>query len=116
LQKVDSLRMVKEYTAKYGGSATDVNADVAEAYAVGQVLAQAVKATHGFDQQKIIRYLKSGVTLNSVQGPVKFDNLGENLAQKTLTFQWQKAKLVQVIPTTTAGSVKPQYPKPAWGS
>ncbi len=114
-KKSDSEKMVKEYVAKYGGNASGVNADVAEAYSVGQVLAQAVNATHGFDQQKIIKYLKSGVTLNSVQGPVKFDNLGENLAQKTLTFQWQSGKLVQAIPTNSAGSVPPLYPKPAWG-
>lgn len=113
-KKSDSMTMVKEYIAKYGGGASGVNADVAEAYSVGQVLAQAVKATHGFNQAKIISYLKSGVTLNSVQGPVKFDKLGENMAQKTLTFQWQNGKLLQVIPTSTAGSSAPQYPKPAW--
>jgi branched-chain amino acid transport system substrate-binding protein len=113
-KKSDSETMVKEYVAKYGGTPSDVNADIAEGYAVGQVLAQAVKATHGFDQQKIIQYLKSGVTLNSVQGPVKFDSLGENLAQQTLTFQWQNGKLDQVIPTKTAGSIAPTYPKPAW--
>ena len=113
-KKADSKQMVKEYIAKYGGDASGVNADVAEAYAVGQVLAQAVQATHGFDEQKIISYLKSGVTLNSVQGPVKFDSLGENTAQKTLTFQWQNGNLVQSIPTSTAGSTPPQYPKPVW--
>jgi branched-chain amino acid transport system substrate-binding protein len=113
-KKADSEQMVNEYIAKYGGTASEVNSDVAEAYSVGQVLAQAVAATHGFDQQKIISYLKSGVTLNSVQGPVKFDSLGENTAQKTLTFQWQNGTLVQTIPTSTAGSVKPIYPKPAW--
>ncbi len=112
-KKSDSEKMVKEYVAKYGGTASDVNADIAEGYSVGQVLAQAVEATHGFDQQKIIKYLKSGVTLNSVQGPVKFDNLGENLAQQTLTFQWQNGTLNQVIPTKTAGSTAPTYPKPA---
>ena len=53
------------------------------------------------------------MTLNSVQGPVKFDKLGENLAQQTQTFQWQGSKLLQVIPTTK-GSSKPLYPKPAW--
>jgi len=106
--------MVKEYIAKYGGTASGVNADVAEAYSVGQVLAQAVNATHGFDQKKIISYLKSGVTLNSVQGPVKFDKLGENVALKTLTFQWQNGKVVQVLPVGGAGTVKPQYPKPGW--
>ena len=113
-KKADSQQMVQEYIAKYGGTPSDINADVAEAYSVGQVLAQAVQATHGFDQQKIIAYLKSGVTLNSVQGPVKFDSLGENTAQKTLTFQWQNGSLVQTIPTTAAGSSKPIYPKPAW--
>lgn len=113
-KKADSQQMVKEYIAKYGGTPSDINADVAEGYSVGQVLAQAVAATKGFDQQKIIAYLKSGVTLDSVQGPVKFDSLGENLAQKTQTFQWQNSKLVQTIPTSTPGSTAPQYPKPAW--
>jgi len=113
-KKADSEQMVKEYIAKYGGTASDVNADVAEAYSVGQVLAQAVQATHGFNQSKILSYLKSGVTLNSVQGPVKFDSLGENTAQTTLTFQWQNGNLVQSIPTATAGSTPPLYPKPAW--
>jgi branched-chain amino acid transport system substrate-binding protein len=113
-KKADSQQMVKEYIAQYGGNASGVNADVAEAYSVGQVLAQAVQATHGFDQQKIVSYLKSGGTLNSVQGPVKFDSLGENTAQKTLTFQWQNGTLVQSIPTSTAGATPPVYPKPAW--
>jgi branched-chain amino acid transport system substrate-binding protein len=113
-QKADSEQMVKEYVAKYGGNASEVNADVAEAYSVGQVVAQAVQATGGFDNSKIISYLHSGVSLNSVQGPVKFNSLGENTAATTLTFQWQNGNLVQAIPTTTAGSKPPQYPKPAW--
>src|ERR1700722_15120120 len=66
-KKADSQKMVAEYVKKYGGSASTVNADVAEAYSVGQVLTQAVKATHGFDQPKIIKYLKSGVTAKSLQ-------------------------------------------------
>ena len=41
--KADSKQMVKEYIAKYGGTASGVNADVAEAYSVGQVLTQAVR-------------------------------------------------------------------------
>jgi branched-chain amino acid transport system substrate-binding protein len=113
-KKADSQKMVQEYIAKYGGTPSGVNADVAEAYSVGQALTQAVNATHGFDQQKIINYLHSGVTLNSVQGPVKFDSLGENLAQKTLTFQWQNSALVQSIPTALPASHSPQYPKPNW--
>jgi branched-chain amino acid transport system substrate-binding protein len=113
-KKADSQKMVQEYIAKYGGTPSGVNADVAEAYSVGQVLAQAVQATHSFNQQKILSYLHSGVTMNSVQGSVKFDSLGENLAEKTLTFQWQNAALVQTIPTALPQSTMPIYPKPAW--
>src|SRR5436305_4142008 len=43
-QKADSQKMVKEYIAQYGGTPSDVNADVAEAYSVGQVMTQAVNA------------------------------------------------------------------------
>jgi branched-chain amino acid transport system substrate-binding protein len=113
-KKADSQQMVQEYIAKYGGTPSDINADVAEAYSVGQVIAQAVTATHSFDNAKIIAYLHSGVTLDSVQGPVKFDSLGENTAQQTLTFQWQNGNLVQAIPTSVAGSTAPLFPKPAW--
>jgi branched-chain amino acid transport system substrate-binding protein len=114
VQKADSLAMVKEYIAKYGGTPSDVNADVAEAYAVGQVVAQAVQATKSLSNQKITAYLHSGATMDSVLGPVKFDSLGENTAGKTLTFQWQKDKLVQTLPAGTPGVHPPLYPKPAW--
>jgi branched-chain amino acid transport system substrate-binding protein len=115
-RKPDSEQMVKEYVAKYGGTPTEVNADVAEAYSVGQVMTQAVNATHSFNNTKITAYLHSGVTFDSVQGPVKFNTLGENTAQKTLTFQWQSGVLTQTLPSSTSGSHPPTYPKPAWGS
>ena len=54
--------------AKYGGSPSDVNADVAEAYSVGQIVAQAVAATHSLDNSKIIAYLHSRVTLTASRG------------------------------------------------
>jgi branched-chain amino acid transport system substrate-binding protein len=113
-KKADSEQMVKEYIAKYGGTPSTVNSDVAEAYSVGQVLAQAVNATKGFDNAKITKYLQSGVTLDSVQGPVKFNSLGENTAQKPLTFQWQNGTLLQTLPTAAAGSKAPLMPKPAF--
>ncbi len=111
-----SEKMVSEYVAKYGGTPADVNADVAEAYSVGQAVAQAVAATHSLDNAKIISYLHSGVTLNSVQGPVKFDAKGENGAAAAFVFQWQKGNQVQVLPTGASGSKPPTYPKPNWGS
>ena len=111
-----SQQMVNEYVAKYGGKPSDVGADVAEAYSVGQIVAQAVAATHSLDNAKIISYLHSGVTLNSVQGPVKFDSKGENGAAAAFVFQWQNGNQVQVLPVGASGSKPPVYPKPNWGS
>jgi branched-chain amino acid transport system substrate-binding protein len=111
-----SRAMVAQYVKKYGGSASDVNADVAEAYSVGEVTAQAVKATHSTDGAKIIAYLHSNVTLASVQGPVKFNSLGENTKAIAFIFQWQNGKFVQVLPVGATGSVPILYPKPNWTS
>jgi branched-chain amino acid transport system substrate-binding protein len=108
-----SQQMVKEYVSIYGGSASDVNSDVAEAYSVGQVVAQAVQATHGTNNAKIIAYLHSGVTLSSVQGPVKFDALGENGVALAYIFQWQKGTFDQVLPLGSS-PVQPLLTKPAW--
>jgi branched-chain amino acid transport system substrate-binding protein len=112
-----SQKMVSEYVAQYGGSAAGVNADVAEAYAVGQVVQQAITATGAVDNAKIISYLHSGVTLNSVQGAVKFDSLGENGSAAAFIFQWQKkgTSFVQVLPTGAAGTV-PIVAKAPWSS
>jgi len=113
-KNAQSESMVAEYISKYGGNASDVNSDVAEAYGVGQVAAQAVKATGGTDQAKIISYLHSGVTLSSVQGPVKFDSLGANTKPVLFVFQWQNGTYAQVLPAGVPGSGKIQYPKPDW--
>ena len=111
-----SRQMVKEYVAQYGGTTSGVNADVAEAYSVGQVVAQAVIATGGTGNAKIISYLHSGVALTSVQGPVKFDALGENGAAAAFIFQWQKGNFRQVLPSATIGSVSITATKPPWAS
>ncbi len=111
-----SKTMVQAYVAKYGGNPSDINADVAEAYSVGEVIDQAVTHLHSLSNAKIISYLHTGVTLQSVQGPVKFNELGENLVATAFIFQWQNGKFVQVLPASAAGSVKIEYPKPAWGS
>jgi branched-chain amino acid transport system substrate-binding protein len=109
-----SKQMVQEYIAKYGGTPSDINSDVAEGYGVGQVAAQAVKATGGTDQAKIINYLHSGVTLSSVQGPVEFDALGMNTKPVVFMFQWQNGSYAQVLPVGAAGSGKIIFPKPNW--
>jgi branched-chain amino acid transport system substrate-binding protein len=112
-----SQAMVNEYVQQYGGTASDVNADVAEAYSVGQVTQQAITATGGTDNAKIISYLHSGVTLTTVQGKAKFDSLGENTLADAFIFQWQKGgTFSQVMPTSAPGSVPFLAVKPAWTS
>ena len=112
-----SQQMVKEYVTQYGGTASGINADVAEAYSVGQIMAQAVTATHGTDNAKIIAYLHGPVTLNTVQGPVKFDSLGQNGASAAFMFQWQGkgTKFVQVLPQGASGTIAIIQKSP-WGS
>ncbi|HEX4398720.1 MAG TPA: amino acid ABC transporter substrate-binding protein [Trebonia sp.] len=113
-----SAKMVSEYVAKYGGNASGVNADVAEGYSVGQVAQAAIVATGGTDNAKIITYLHdSGTTLNTVQGPVKFDSLGENGLAAAFVFQWQKkgTDFVQVLPASAQASVT-IIKKAPWGS
>ncbi|HVA53478.1 MAG TPA: ABC transporter substrate-binding protein [Acidimicrobiales bacterium] len=110
-----SRAMVAAYDKKYGGTPATISADVAEAYSVGQVIDQAVTATKGFDNSKIIAYLHSGVSLTTVQGHVKFDKLGENNSATAFTFQWQGNNFVQVNPTSSAASKPVLFPKPVWG-
>jgi len=111
-----SQAMVQEYVAKYHPQqgASGVPADVAEAYSVGQVTAQAVTATHSLKGSKIIAYLHSNVTLASVEGAVQFDSLGENVKAIAFIFQWQNGKQVVVLPVGAPGAVPIMYPKPNW--
>ena len=111
-----SHAFVNAYIAKYGGTPADINADAAEAYSVGDTLAAAVNATHSLSNTKVISYLHSGVTVQTVQGPAKFNAIGQNVVAAHFVFQWQTgAKFVQVLPTTAQGSVAIVNPKPAWG-
>ena len=116
-QNAESQKMVAEYIAQYKGTPSDVNADVAEAYSVGQVVEQAIEATKGTNNKAIIAYLHSGVTLKTVQGNVLFNSLGENSAAAAFVFQWNKSGTVfnQVLPTTDPGTkVGIIATKPAW--
>ena len=106
-------QMVKDFLAKYGGTADAISSDVAEAFSVGQVLQQAAAKTNSIDNKKIIEALHSGDTFQSVQGPVKFDDQGQNTLATGYLFQWQKGSLVSVYPASQASNT-PEYPKPNW--
>ena len=109
--------MVQDYIAKFGGTASDINADVAEAYGAGQVLAAGVSGAGSLNNAKIAAWLHAH-NVQTVTGPVRFAANGENLdAQSSaLIFQWQPGQhFVQVLPPNTPGSVGLTYPKPGWG-
>jgi branched-chain amino acid transport system substrate-binding protein len=113
-----SQAMVNEYVKEYGGTASGVNADIAEAYSVGQVVSQAIQATgYPVNNAAIIKYLHSGITLTSVQGPVKFDSLGENALSDAYVFQWQDSgtQFNQVLPVGDTLSKALQTKSP-WSS
>jgi branched-chain amino acid transport system substrate-binding protein len=106
--------MVQDYIAKYGGTASDINADVAESYSAGETIQAAVEATHGTNQQALANWLHSH-SVQTVLGPVKFESDGENsdAANAALIFQWQPgaggtgAKFVQILPKSNVDSVAP---------
>jgi len=111
-----SQQFVKDYNAKYGGTPADINADAAEAYSVGETLAAAVNATKSLSNAKVITYLHSGTTVQTVQGPAKFNAIGQNVVASHFIFQWQHgAKFMQVLPMSAQGSVAIVNPKPPWG-
>jgi branched-chain amino acid transport system substrate-binding protein len=114
VQNALSHVMVENYIAKFGGTSSDINADVAEAYSAGEALADAVKATKSVINTKIITYLHSGVVLQTVQGPVQFARDGENKlgAKQAFIFQWQNGQFVPVLPAGTGARIEKL--KPTW--
>ena len=106
--------MVQNYIAKYGGTAAGVNADVAEAYSAGEVMAAAVTGTDSLGQGKIISYLRRH-TVQTAVGPAQFGPYGQNERGETFLFQWQPgASFVQVLPVAAPGSVPILGAKPQW--
>lgn len=105
-------QFVKDYLAQYGGTAADISADTVEAYSVGQVLEQAVARVHSIDNTQLIQELHAD-TFNTLQGPVKFADDGENTVAVAFLFQWQKGHLIVAYPNYAAQE-NPEFPKPAW--
>ena len=92
--------MVQDYIAKFGGTASDVNADVAEAYSAGEVLAAAVTATGSLKGSVIAQYLHTH-TVQTARGPGHLQAAdGENTdaVNSAFIFQWQNGHFFQVLP------------------
>jgi branched-chain amino acid transport system substrate-binding protein len=106
-----NAQMVQAYLAQYGGSATDINADVAEAYSVGQVLEQAITKIHSINNAALITELHNDV-FNTVQGPAQFPSnlFGVNSQALAYLFQWQTGSFIPVYPSSVAAQ-NPEFPK-----
>jgi len=107
-----NAQMVQDYLAQYGGTPDAINADVAEAYSVGQVLEQAIEKIGSVNNTVLIKELHSDI-FNSVQGPVKFDGTGQNTLALAYLFQWQSGSFIPVFPSFVA-SENPEFPKSKW--
>ncbi|MBA2393904.1 MAG: amino acid ABC transporter substrate-binding protein [Ktedonobacteraceae bacterium] len=113
IKTFQNAQMVKDFLAKYGGTADAISSDVAEAFSVGQTFQQAATKVGSIDNKKITDTLHSDITLQTVQGPVKFDSTGQNVLATGYLFQWQGGSLISVYPSSLATKA-PLYPKPAW--
>lgn len=108
--------MVAQYLKMFGGTKDAISADVAEAFAAGQVLMQAVTHNNSLSNSELQTYLHSGATLQSVQGPVTFGADGQNIGATPYIFQWRHGTFVPVLPTGGSDIKAVEVPKPAWGS
>lgn len=107
-----SQQMVQAYSQQYHVNPALVSSDVAQAYSVGQVVQQAIEATHSLDNSTLIAALRTGSFL-TVQGPVQFDGTGQNRDAIPVLFQWQRGDLIPVYPDSFA-QANPLFPKPIW--
>ncbi len=112
MQNALSHVMVQDYIAKFGGTTSDINADVAEAYSAGEVLAAGITGTHSLNNTTVNSYLHSHV-VQTVVGPQKFNQQGQNVVSQKFIFQWQNGQFLQVLPSNATGSVRPEAVKPA---
>jgi len=101
-------------TSKYKIGPGDISSDSVQAFSVGQVLQQALQKTQSLDNQKLLNELRTD-TFQSLQGPVAFDNVGQNRLYVAYLFQWQSGNLIPVYPQQQA-SANVEYPKPNWAT
>ena len=90
LQFAGTKEMMAEYQRRAGGLGTDPLGYTYPpyAYAAGQVLAQAVTATHSLDDDKLADYLR-GHSFDTVIGPIEFGANGEWKKPRVICLQFQ---------------------------
>jgi branched-chain amino acid transport system substrate-binding protein len=107
-----SPAFVAAYTAKYGGSETDIDPSTAEAFSAGQLLEAVAAKTGKIDNATIISSLHQG-SWPTLVGNLSWDAIGQPTGSFSL-IQWVNQKLVPVYPADVSKAT-PVYPKPNWG-
>jgi branched-chain amino acid transport system substrate-binding protein len=104
---------VAAFIKKYGGTAASMSTSSGEAYSVGQVMAQAIKAAGTLNNSAVIAKLHK-LTFKTVQGNFGFGKTGLPNGHVHLG-QWVHGSLQIIYPAAVA-TTKSVYPKPKWGS
>jgi branched-chain amino acid transport system substrate-binding protein len=105
---------VDAYLKMFPNKDNVVPAEAAEAYAAGEVLAAAIKATGGVDNAKLISWLHAN-KVQSIEGNFGWDAAGRPLGGTFDMIQWQSGHLVIAWPADVAtNGTKPTIPKPNW--
>lgn len=105
---------VDTYLQMYPNKDNVVPAEAAEAYAAGEVLAAAIKATNSVDNAKLISWLHKN-KVQSIEGNFGWDSVGRPVGGSFNMIQWQQGHLNIVWPANVAtNGTKPTYPKPNW--
>jgi branched-chain amino acid transport system substrate-binding protein len=105
-------QFIKAYTAKYGGTSANIDSGSAEAYAVGEVVAEVAKKTGKIDNATIVKSLHSG-SWPTIEGNLSWDKYGAP-SGSTMLVEWIDGKLLPVYPPAQALH-PPVIPKPPWG-
>jgi branched-chain amino acid transport system substrate-binding protein len=101
---------IKAYTAKYGGTAADIDPATAEAFSCGQLLELVAQRRGKIDNESIVTVLHDG-TWPTVVGDLSWDANGSPRGRNFLV-QWAGSRLLPVYPPDKA-SAGPIV-KPAW--
>jgi branched-chain amino acid transport system substrate-binding protein len=105
-------QFIQDYIAKYGGTSSTIDSGSAEAFAVGEVVAEVAKKTGKIDNATIIKSLHSG-SWPTVEGDLAWDKYGAP-SGSTMLIEWIGGKLLPVYPPAEALHA-PVIPKPPWG-
>jgi branched-chain amino acid transport system substrate-binding protein len=104
-------QFIAGYLKAYGGTAQQISTTTAEAYAVGQIVTDAVKQTNSLDNAALIKTLHSH-SYPVVNGTLSWNQYGMPKGDEILV-QWVGGRLIPVYPTSVA--LHTAILKPAWG-